>query len=336
VADRFYLPVEGLTVHDPWTIGPVQLQAAETVYDTIRGIEARAWHDEGFWKHLETKKIAAFAVVEADDFDEALVLVRDAFDLMTVFAEHRAQGRTTKYGLVGDTHISIIQYAQVGERTGYGWRNLGEARGSQLGGRAAERWDEAVGIRFAAGLLGRTPNNEAERRAGTGVRLLAQAARARDDRVKVLTYAMALEAMLMPHTGPKALQFAQRITYFAASTVCTRDDACPMLALDPRTDEGAEALRHLTRAAETETGRGCSTWQRAKDLYAARSAIVHGESVDLDDDFVDRIEFLVMNRLSEPILRFLAEHPDHPADDLTRAIGAIPVPPDLDTFLEDT
>lgn len=331
---RFFLPIEGLSLESPWSVGPVTFEPRAQTEPHNAGLEPRDWDSEAFWRHLDDRKIQAFAVVTATSIHEALSLLREAFDVMTVFSQHRAQARTTKFGLVGDTYLSIIHYAQQGHPSGYGWLNGGEALGSKLGARARGDWDGLAGIQFASGLIGQVPASEGERRAATGVRLMAQAARARDPNLKVLGYAMALEAMLMPRRGPKALQFAQRVTYFAAESTCSRDDdSCPMLAFDPCTDHGADLLRRLTNIGREEPTRRCSTWHRARDLYDLRSAIVHGEPVGIDDETVSRVEFLVMNRMSEPVLRFLSENREAPAVALGELLKSIPEPPDLEWLL---
>lgn len=132
-----------------------------------------------------------------------------------------------------------------------------------------------------------------------------------------------LEAWLLPHVeGPQTFRLARHVTSFA----CRRDDGrpcggtapdCPYLRLDPGDKQDLTRLKKLQAIGGTWT---CSEWFRILDWYEARSDAAHGRGGDVSHSEASSTEYLISHYLLDPILDWLAFHPDDPAGDLDREL----------------
>src|SRR5687768_973572 len=127
----FAVPIQGLTVAAAWDVGPIAVRpATEAIKELQQGAAGRPaapW----FFDTVEEMKAGAFAYVNADDFDEALVLVTQAVDVLRVF-QHARHYTTelTQFGVPGDVQPAVLPYAVTqDDRAGLGFKNRGHAVG---------------------------------------------------------------------------------------------------------------------------------------------------------------------------------------------------------------
>jgi hypothetical protein len=219
--------------------------------------------------------------------------------------------RTTSFGLPGDVYVARIDYVTVSEGSAPGWRHFGDHIGWAFAAESYADWCASDAFAFLSDSL-TAPSSEGQHRAVTGARLLARASREHRTDLKLLGVVQALETWLLPRRGgPQARRFARHVTAFA----CHRDDGrrcggdatdCPYLRLNP--DDGVR----LSTLASLGSGWICSEWDTAMQWYDARNAAVHGRGHDVAQKVASSAEFVTAHYLLEPILTWLAAHPEDP------------------------
>jgi hypothetical protein len=184
-------------------------------------------------------------------------------------------------------------------------------------------------------------SSDGGRRALIGAQLLSQAILDHRPAIKMLSVVTALEAMLLKReTHSQTMRLARHVVFFGCgrhhSSLCGRDrPTCPYLALNPGSSGDRKKLMRLAELGSTESGWRCSEWFRAVDWYKIRSAIAHGDGHAVSARDADTAEYWVLKYLTEPILDWLAEHPDDPVVALEERIGALPLPADWEATLRE-
>lgn len=335
------LPVEGLAVEQPWTLGPVVIHTAASL--TVRlsgeaseGVLGDTARDGGLARRLiaETPS-ACVAEVEAVDVDAALDRLVTALDILRVFQQCRfGTSRTTTFGLPGQVYRSSIRYVRVGPGGGAGFRHRGDVLGWTFTAEAARLWYEPNHFRWLAENVGTADLALGPNKALLGVQLLSQAILEHRPQFKLLSLVMALETMLLDREGSsQVLRLCRRAAYLtcgvAEQSLCGRDrDSCCCLTLDPARDNGRRALGRVRGLAEIDTRWRCSEWLRYLRWYDLRSAIVHGDATAIDEEEVSRAQYRIVHYALEPLLSWLISNPVDPLGDLDAALDALPPPPD--------
>lgn len=334
----FVVPIEGLTSVARWDVGPVAIRPATDVLEEFRrGAEA---HPESSWFFdvIDEIKSGAFAEVDAPAFDDALVLVTQAVDVLRVFQHARHYTtQLTQFGIVGDVQRAVVPYAVANEgRAAFGFKHRGHALGWTFS--EPRQWEQAGVFRWVANAIGASAQSEAQRRALVGVQLLSQALIERRPTLKMVQLVTALEAWLLPRRGrAQTFQLARAVAFFGCGRsngdLCGRSrDTCPYLACDPGKQADLEMLKRLRKRGAAPLWR-CSEWHRVVDWYDDRSDVVHGAGPVISPRDSSSALYWTLRWLAEPILEFLRDHEVDPIESLDAALRGLPEPPDWEARL---
>lgn len=329
--DRFLIPIPGLRVPRSWSIGSVIIHPGHGATALI----ATTPPFEGGYRFLRERVETILAsaahgsiaeVDGADGIEVAIERVREALDILRLFQLARSITHTTAFGLPGDVYTATIEYIAVWQNSAPGWRHLGEPIGWEFNDDAYRAWTDSRSFSFLSQAMASPMPTDGQRRAVTGARLLARAAAEHRPGFRMLGAVMALEAWLLPSSeGPQSLRLARHVTAFA----CRRDDGqpcggavldCPYLRLDPSDEKHRKRLKKLSTIGGAWT---CSEWFRVVDWYGARSDAAHGRSAEVSSSDASSATYVISHYLLDPILDWLASHPDDPTGDLARELGTV-------------
>lgn len=108
--DRYLIPVEGLKVPRPWTVGRITLHPGSTGEELIRDTPPFEVKDDFIRAHvleiLGSAKESAIAEVPGGDIDSAIDEVRAALDALRLFQLSRLEWTSATFGLPGDLYRS--------------------------------------------------------------------------------------------------------------------------------------------------------------------------------------------------------------------------------------
>ena len=333
-----HIPVEGLTVRENWSVGPVTIRPAPTAMAEIKAQLPGAPLHSDFEASVEEQRSAAIASVEAEDLETAIDAIGPAIDVLRVFQQVvYGYTRLGQFGLAGDVGRGLVPYARTGADigNGHGFSHRGEMIGWEF--TKQDDWQDAPEFRWAAEGIGSEAPHDARRRALVGLQFLSLAIVEQQSQLKMVQVVTALEAWLLERsTRSQTYKLARAITYFGCDdsdgTRCGRGrDTCPYVGLNPDTDKERKVLKAL-REHGAEPPWRCSEWHRVVDWYDQRSDVVHGGTPVPTGD-ADRALYWVLHYLTRPILRWLRAHPDRPIADLDHALNSLPPMPDWEARL---
>lgn len=332
--ERYLIPVEGLKVPQPWTVGRVTFHPGTAGEDLIRNTPPFEVEDDFIRDHvleiLDSAKDSSIAEVPGGpDVDSAIDEVRASLDALRLLQIARRRTHTTSFGLPGDVYRSRIDYVAVWESSAPGGRFRGDVVGWEFKEDSFAEWCSSTAFQFLSAALADPSASEGARRAAVGAQLLARAATEHRPDLKMLGVASALEAWLIRRQpGAQTLRLAQHVTWFGCgrhdNDLCGRDrPICPYLHLSPDVGRDRDRLKVLRDLGNTYGTWRCSEWHRVMDWYAARSDAAHGDPTAVDTKHADSAEYWVAHYLMEPILDWLHEHPDDPVGDLEATLAAV-------------
>lgn len=338
VVRRFIIPVEGLTIPEPWDVGPVRLRPAAEVLPELRTASGAAWRGDWFEEKVESASLTTFGDVGAENFDDAFDHVALAVDVLRVLQHVRHYTtQLTQFGISGGLPQTLIPYGVHEDgRAGYGTSLRGEAIGWTFPD--TQEWRSAAAFRWAAEAIGTPQPTEAARRALIGLQLMSQALVEHRPALKMVQLVTALEAWLLPQKrGTHTYRLARAVAFFGCgrhnNDLCGRSrETCLYLGLDPGSRPDLGKLKKLRIAGEQPPWR-CSEWHRVVDWYDLRSEVVHGRGPTIELREARNALFWAMRYLAEPILAFLSEHENDPIDALESEIAALPAMPDWEARL---
>ncbi len=286
------------------------------------------------------------AVAEVDvngGADEAIPLIETALAALRAvqhienpMSAHRIQ----TFGLPGQTTTALLSYYNL-SGAAPGWQRVGVLGGWPFSEDTHSKWSQDPGYRFLDQALKRSDDRRTplQRRAIVAIEQLSQAWLTWQPDIALLSFVMALEALLgEPDDFAKKFRLARRVSYFTCGMPKTRryiDEkcpACPFMAmpLDRKGKPGA-ALDEVMRVVAESGARGtaCTYFFDVLRLYNTRNAIVHGNRPDLDLTHrgVDRAAWFIVAYLLHPVLSWFAQHPDAELTALDEEIAALPVMP---------
>ena len=350
----FLLPVEGLTITEPWELGPITLHPGADLESLLGRPAEKLFNHKiaGPVYRLTFDEIAKSAVaqVNGSDIDAALDLVNVAIDLLRIFQKTKHNmSETTMFGLPGQIYRSKIQYLTAGEDGGMGWRYKGESLAFTFDSQSHAEWVNSRIFPALASFIGRSEGKaDGPRRAILGVQLMSQAVLEHRPAFKMLNLIVGLESMLLERqTQSQGFRLARRASYFtcilATNSMCGRDrPTCQSLALNPDDNSSRRALVRLRALAEGDTRWRCSEWLNYLNWYDLRSSVAHGNDSLIDQEKASSAEYWILSWAMVPVLSWLMDHPDYPLESLDEAIAALPpVPgwqnpiPVLDTYDPD-
>jgi hypothetical protein len=335
--DRFLIPVEGLRVPRPWTVGRVVLHPGSTAEDLISDTLPFDTKEDLVRQRvlniLHSAGDSSIAEVRGQpDIDEAIDSVRASLDALRLFQLSRRISETTSFGLPGDLYQAKIEYVAVWEYSAPGWRFRGDSAGWEFTSDACDDWSNSVGFQFLSESLADPSISEAARRAGVGAQLFARAASEHRADLKMLGVASALEAWLLRRQpGAQTLTLARHVSWFGCgiqnNDLCGRDrPICPYLHLDPELGRDRQRLTKLRDLGNAHVAWRCSEWHRVMDWYDARSGAAHGDPTAVDTEHAEQAEYWVAHYLAEPILDWLRTHPDDPIGHLEQELDRVDHP----------
>lgn len=117
----FLVPIEGLTLIEPWQVGPIRLHTAASLDPLLASTATRLLDHEIVGKVYREivgeMAQGTVAQVDAPDIDAALDLVTVATDILRVFQkiQNNLSG-TTMFGLPGQLYRSRVRYLTLGKR----------------------------------------------------------------------------------------------------------------------------------------------------------------------------------------------------------------------------
>lgn len=333
----YLLPIEGLTVIEPWNVGAVRVHTSASVdpvaAPTTPALAAHEGLSKLYREFPDEIKQGTVAEVDAEDIDTALDLVTVATDLLRVFQRMRTiYAKTTMFGLPGQLYRSRIRYLIAG--VGPGFRNKGEALGFTFDEDAQAAWRSSPAFpQLAEATSTGQDLPEGLRRALLGVQLLSQAILEHRPPFKLLNLVIGLESMLLEREHQsQSFRLARRATYFTCGgfndSLCGRGrDTCQCLALDPADRKARQSLKDLRTLAQIDTRWRCSSWLDYLHWYDLRSEVAHGDDTSVSEKDVSTAEFCILRWTAEPVLQWLIEHPDDPLGSLDAAISALAAVP---------
>jgi hypothetical protein len=238
------VPIEGLTLTEPWDLGPIRLHAAASLDAVLASTAAGLLDHQVIGKVsreiVEEIRQGTAAQVDAPDIDAALDRVTMATDILRVFQKVQYNtSKTAMFGLPGQLYRSTIRYITLGEQGSLGSRNRGEALGFTLGQEARTAWNDSAIFPGLAALVGADPTTDGHRRALVGVQLLSQAILEHRPAFKILNLIIGLESMLLERRRQsQGFRLARRASYFTCgrwnNSMCGRHrPSGQVLALDP-------------------------------------------------------------------------------------------------------
>jgi hypothetical protein len=342
--DKFLIPIEGLAVSSTWDVGATRIHSRSSAENLIAS-EARHLRDHDVLGSdvrdmVDGLSAGSIAEVRAESADTALDQVSSAVDFLRVFqhAHSQVKATMTMFGLPGDVYRSDVRYLRLGETSGPGFQRRGGALGWTFQDENRGTWQQSPGFTFAAQAVGKRDQTESERKAILGIQLASQAILEHRPAMKVLSLIMSLESMLLEYLNERqGFRLARRCAFFtcgAPDDLCGRArDTCPLLAITPKRGNNIRKLDSLRRRASEDVYWLCSDWLQVLDCYDLRSAIVHGDDIEVSSSDAGKIEFWLLQSVMEPALEWLASHPTEPLVRLDEAIDALPSSPDWEAII---
>jgi len=337
--ERFFLPVEGLTVTDQWRVGDVTLypvQAAKEAIEPWRPDDASGDVLEYWDRHVNDLLDHCVAEVSAESYEAAVRSLSLSIDLLRVFQQNQTLVQTTHFGLPGEIRFASMPYLRAGALPGSGSSRQTHHPGYTFTVKSLQAWNESAAFQFASAAL-RDQSTEASRRTVIGTELLSRAILANDDAMRMLLVVMALEAMLIEKKAElKRYAFAQRVAFLncgrPTGNLCGRSrETCTYLATPPiRSNQ--PALDRLSDRATEDLWWKCTEWTDALEWYKTRNAIAHGATLEVPEKMASRALYWTLHHILVAVLELFAQHPEAPIDALRSAIAELPEPPDWEAM----
>jgi hypothetical protein len=310
-----------------------QVKNYRLVLDQVRGM-AEAWAAD------------ATLEVDADDNAGAEEVARQAVAILRLFMRPEVPVNVWlhRIGLVGDVTLAIREVILINEsrRVGFGGRRVDGPVSFTFTRAMLDKWDSDSRLQFLSAQLASSPNARSRlgSRALTAIAMLDIGFLAIEPTVKILSYSVAVEAMLSREreTGTKdqrtesPLRIARRIAYLTCPRECGRSASlCPYIQ-GLRTEK---ALIELARQSDQKGQDWRCTWFLRfacpddlvaaigrPSLFGARNEVAHEgvttvseKNVRLLGHFADEAIFAALG--------WFAQHPTASITDLDDEIDAL-------------
>jgi hypothetical protein len=349
---RYILPLPHVKFEREWVLGPVMFRPSGALLTEAENLPDFTAQVKNYRLALDqiqemAKAWASHATVEvqSDDNADAETLIRQAVAILQLFMRPEVSVNVWlhKIGLVGDVSLAIREYISIDQsgRAGFGSRRVDGPISFTFTQAMLDKWDADPRLQFLSAQLARSSKERSRlgSRALTAIVMLDVGFLAIEPTVKILSYAVAVEAMMSrePEMATKdqptesTLRIARRMAYLKCPRECGRSaSSCPYIE-----GLGKKALVEiLSQAAQKGQEWRCTWFLRYScpdelaeaigsnpSLFSARHQVAHeGVTTASDSDmkwfayFADQAIFAALG--------WFAQHPTASITDLDDEIDA--------------
>jgi hypothetical protein len=290
---RFIFHLPHVTFEREWALGPVTFRPAGALLAEVQSLPDYTAQVKNYGVALDHVRELATAwaadatvEVDTDDGDGAVELARQAVAILRLFMRPEVSVNVGlhKIGLVGDVALAIREMIVIYEsrRVGFGARRVDGPVSFTFTRVMFDKWDADPRIKYLSTVLASSPKARSRlgSRALTAISMLDVGFLAMEPTVKVLSSAVAVEAMLSREreASTKAqrtespLRIARRMAYLKCPAQCgLSSPPCPYIT-------GFRSENALVEHARQSSGKG-EEWRCTWFLkYACPDALVEATS----------------------------------------------------------
>jgi hypothetical protein len=349
---RFIFRLPHAAFEREWVFGPVTFQPAGALLAEVQSLPDYTAQVKNYGVALDHVRglamdWAADATVEVDtdDGDGAVELARQAVAILRLFMRPEVSVNVGlhKIGLVGDVALAIREMIVIHEsrRVGFGARRVDGPVSFTFTRAMLDKWDAEPRIKYLSTVLASSP--KARSRLGsrtlTAISMLDVGFLATEATVKVLSSAVAVEAMLSrePGTSTSAqrtespMRIARRLAYLKCPAQCGRSSPpCPYINGFP----SEKALVELARQSSRKGEEWRCTWYlkyacpdalagatSSPSLFSARHEVAHEGATTASERDIRMIRYFADEAIFAA-LNWFAQHPGGSITDLDAEIDA--------------
>ena len=268
---RFVFRLPHVTFEREWVLGPATFRPAGALVTEVNALPDFTAQVRNYGLVLDrVREMAqdwsadATVEVEADDDAGAVELAGQAVAVLRLFMRPKVEVNVGlhKIGLVGDVTLAVREVIAIDQsgRVGFGGRRVDGPVPFTFTRAVLDKWDADPGVQFLAAQLS-SPKTRSHlgSRALTAIAMLDIGFMATKPTVKVLSYAVAIEAMLSrePQTSTKdqptesPLKIGRRVAYLTCQRRCGRSaPACRYIKGFPTQRDFREFVRQYTQKGE--------------------------------------------------------------------------------------
>jgi hypothetical protein len=274
---RYIFRLPHVEVEREWVLGAVVFRPTRALLAEVEALPDFTAQVKNYRLVLDqvrgmVKEWAAGATVEVDTDDKAGAekLARQAVGILRLFMRPEVPVNVWlhKIGLVGDVTLAIREFISINElgRVGFGSRRVDGPVSFTFTQAMLDKWDADPRVQFLSAQLASSPKERSRlgSRALTAIAMLDIGFLAIEPTIKVLSYVVAVEAMLSrePETATKdqptesPLRIARRMAYLKCPRECGRSaSSCPYIQ-----GLGKKALVEALRQAAQNGQEWRCTW----------------------------------------------------------------------------
>lgn len=307
VMSRFVFRLPHVTFEREWVLGPATFRPAGALLTEVNGLPDFTAQVKNYGLMLDRVRgmaqdwaADATVEVEADEDAGAVELASQAVPILRLFMRPEVPVNVGlhKIGLVGDVTLAVRELIEIDQsgRVGFGGRRVDGPVPFTFTRAVLDKWDADPGVQFLATQLSSPiTRSHLGSRALTAIAMLDIGFMATKPTVKVLSFAVAIEAVLSrePPASSKdqrtesPLSIARRVAYLTCQRRCGRSaPSCPYIKGFPREKAFREFVRQYTQKGEDWR---CSAFLRiacppdlsgaigtpSQSLFSARHQVAH-------------------------------------------------------------
>jgi hypothetical protein len=336
--ERVLFPIPSLTVVEPWRVGAVTLHPGGSGRDLIAGAPPYNSTDDYIKRTvhevLDSCSEGSIAEVSgAGGIQASIDAVSDALSVLRLFqTSRRRYSNESTFGLPGDLHSAKITYVAVWDRSAFGGTYRGHHPGFRFDLGGLDEWKASEPFQYLSNALA-DPSDEGRERAVRGALLFDRASMEHRPDLRMLGFATALEAWVLPRdSGPRTKRLARHVSWFGCGAhngeQCGRTrPICPYLHLSPDKGKDRTRLDTLKSLGEEHVTWRCSEWLRVMKWYEVRSDVAHGALNVVEGKLDEEADYWISRYIVPGVLTWLRDHPNDPIGDLQAALDGQPDPP---------
>jgi hypothetical protein len=268
---RFAFRLPQVTFEREWVLGPATFRPAGALHTEVNGLPDFTAQVKNYGLMQDRVRgmaqdwsTDATVEVEADEDASAVDLASQAVAILRLFMRPEVPVNVAlhKIGLEGDVTLAVREVIAIDRsgRVGFGGRRVDGPVPFTFTRAVLDKWDADPGVQFLATQLSSpTTRSHLGSRALTAIAMLDIGFMATKPTVKVLSFAVAIEAMLSrePQASTKGqrtespLSIARRVAYLTCPRRCGRSaSSCPYIKGFPTERAIREFVRQYTQKGE--------------------------------------------------------------------------------------